>query len=96
MHLKTASESKHFECDFDGKIFKSKAKIRGHMAYHRQKIKCDLCQIEVLPMQQHIVNFHTTERKFQCKIFKNCFKSKNATRSSIVKLALSYIQLKDV
>jgi len=67
---------KLYECDFDGKTFKNRTKLLVHMSYHQPKVKCELCQIEILPhaMQRHINNKHTKERKFQCKICQKRFK----------------------
>ena len=83
-HPETASEPKSFECDFDGKIFKSRGEILRHMKCHQQKVKCVLCQIEVLPktMRQHML-IHINERKFQCKICQNNFKSIRALNQHI-------------
>ena len=46
------------------------------MSYHQPKVKCELCQIEVLPttLRRHITRIHKNERKFQCKICQKCFK----------------------
>ena len=74
-HPKYASKPKYFECDFDGKIFKTRTNILTHMAYHQSKLKCELCEVEVIPfvMQKHIDSFHTKERKYQCQICQKSF-----------------------
>ena len=74
MHPETASEPKHFECDFDGKIFKTRTKILYHMKCHQSKVKCKICQIEVQSLQRHIISFHTNERNYQCQICQKSFK----------------------
>ncbi|KAG5669535.1 hypothetical protein PVAND_017422 [Polypedilum vanderplanki] len=59
-----------FECDFDGKIFDSKAKIYSHMkACHRIVEECNLCGKKVQVLNQHMRQVHATEdEKVQCQI----------------------------
>ena len=47
----------YFEWDFDGKLFGTRIKLKGHMKNHRLKVKCESCQIEVMSvnMQRHII-----------------------------------------
>ena len=75
-HGKSVSGPKHYECDFDGKVFETRARLRNHMVYHQPKVNCEFCQIEVLPtaLQRHITNIHKNERKFQCQICQKSFK----------------------
>jgi len=62
--------SEHFECDFDGQIFKTKNRLLSHMKKHKMRVKCQICDVEIQPkyMSQHIRDVHTDERAFQCQI----------------------------
>jgi KRAB domain-containing zinc finger protein len=76
-HAKKA-ESKHFECDYDGKIFETKQKILSHMRSHQSKVKCELCDLMYIPknLKRHLENFHAKGLNFQCKICNKFYKSK--------------------
>ncbi|XP_070497892.1 zinc finger protein 62 homolog [Chironomus tepperi] len=67
-----------FECDFDGKIFKTKKELYSHMGCHFSLIKCQICHkmLKYNYMKSHLRNFHATDKKFQCKICDKQFKSK--------------------
>ncbi|KAG5669516.1 hypothetical protein PVAND_017403 [Polypedilum vanderplanki] len=79
-HLKSKHQKEKeikFECDFDGKIFDSKAKIYSHMkACHRTIEKCNLCGKKVQLLNQHMSQVHPMEdEKFQCQICRKKFKN---------------------
>ncbi|KAG5669505.1 hypothetical protein PVAND_017392 [Polypedilum vanderplanki] len=72
-----------FECDFDGKIFDSKAKIYYHMkACHRNKIKeCEICGKKMKNLDQHMSQVHTTvDQKFQCQICNKNYKNQKTLK----------------
>ena len=78
-HLKNKHQDgqiDQFECDFDGKIFKSKQKLLGHMKIHRLLIECKFCQkaIKVGSIKGHIKNIHET-KNLSCKACSKIFKS---------------------
>lgn len=41
------AEIKQFECDFDGKIWNTKAKLNDHMQSHLPKVNCKICNAEL-------------------------------------------------
>lgn len=71
-------KQKHFECDFDGKVFNNRKKIFNHMKLHELKVKCEICQKFVIPktLVEHIKNVHAIELKEKCEICQKSFKSK--------------------
>ena len=77
-----ASETEKYECDFDGKMFGTKIRIRDHMKTHLPKVKCEICSkiITVLSLNYHIKQTHSTESNFQCKICSKLFKNKKLMR----------------
>jgi len=70
-------QAQQFECDFDGKIFKSKNLLYNHMKVHLSLVKCEICNkmLKMNSLKVHLKNFHATEQKFQCKICPKSFKS---------------------
>ena len=83
--MHSAASVDNFECDFDGKIFTTRNKLHRHMYYHQLKVKCKLCQVEVLPIaiKRHMISSHQNEKKFQCKICKKYYKTKYALKIHI-------------
>lgn len=81
----SASKLDQFVCDFDAKIFNSKIELNLHMRQHFLKINCEFCGIEVSPrcMTQHIKDFHSVIRKYQCNLCENSFKNLNGLRAHI-------------
>ncbi|KAL7023394.1 hypothetical protein ACKWTF_012589 [Chironomus riparius] len=65
------------ECDFDGKVFRTKNKLWQHMKIHLSKIECKICGklIKIVSLDGHMKQTHATENKFQCKICPKSFKS---------------------
>ncbi|XP_070497887.1 zinc finger protein 60-like [Chironomus tepperi] len=68
-----------FECDFDGKIFKTKRLLNIHMGCHFPLVECQICHkmLKYLCMRAHLKNFHATGKNFNCNICDQQFKSKN-------------------
>ncbi|XP_070497896.1 zinc finger protein 43-like [Chironomus tepperi] len=67
-----------FECDFDGKIFKTKNKLYTYMGCHLSLVECQICHkmLKFRSIHSHMTNFHVFENQFQCKICDKQFKSK--------------------
>ncbi|XP_070497895.1 zinc finger protein 260-like [Chironomus tepperi] len=66
-----------FECDFDGKIFKTKGEISFHMGCHLPLVECQICHkmLKFKSIDSHMTNFHASKNQFQCKICDKKFKS---------------------
>jgi len=66
-----------FECDFDGKFFKSKSDLYSHMRSHFSLVECQIChkKLKQFSINAHLKNFHATDKNFQCKICPKRFKS---------------------
>jgi hypothetical protein len=83
LHIKKMHEKaffgkfEHYECDYDGEIFKEKAILQGHMNKHKLRVQCDICSAEIQPkyLKQHIREVHADFRKFQCQLCQKSFKS---------------------
>ena len=75
----------NFECDFDGKIFKTRKTLQSHMKCHLSKGRCELCQKELTQMElgKHIRNVHTEDRIYQCQICQKTFKSVSVLNNHI-------------
>jgi KRAB domain-containing zinc finger protein len=76
----------HYECDYDGKIFKEMAILKSHMAIHRMRVQCKICDAEIQPvyLKKHIREVHTDDRKFQCQRCQKGFKSKQKLKIHIL------------
>ncbi|XP_070508462.1 gastrula zinc finger protein XlCGF57.1-like [Chironomus tepperi] len=80
MHPNELTEPEQFICDYDGKVFKSRNELSGHMQVHIEskvlKVKCNICDIEV---QQRYLNTHMkkvhTYSIYQCDICNVCVKT---------------------
>ena len=84
MHHMDINHAKHFhvkpenfECDFDGRIFKTKLQLKRHIRVHKLKVKCQICNVELQPfyLKIHIREVHAENRKFQCQFCQNNYKS---------------------
>ena len=72
--------TEQFICDYDGRVFKFCHELKGHMQIHMtyklEKVKCDICQIEI---QHRYLNRHKqevhTDKIFQCDICSFCCKT---------------------
>ena len=90
-HLGIHESSKHpnkksrdFICDFDGRIFKNRREIFGHMFIHFSAVKCIICNAKVKPfyMTFHMTINHDPARKFKYKICsKICNTEKNLKKT---------------
>lgn len=67
-----------FTCDFDGKVFRLKSVLIHHMVHHASKVKCEICQSEMLQnsLLTHMKCVHSTEVNHQCNICLKKFKSR--------------------
>jgi KRAB domain-containing zinc finger protein len=79
-HMRTKhpdGQSNEFECDFDGKIFKTKSELYHHMGVHLPLVECIICRkmLKFNSLYEHRRNFHAIGREFQCKICSKSFKS---------------------
>ncbi|KAG5669534.1 hypothetical protein PVAND_017421 [Polypedilum vanderplanki] len=74
-----------FECDFDGKIFDSKAKIYGHMkTCHQTLEECNLCGKEIRNLNQHMRRVHAKENeKIKCQICHKTLKNQFCMRKHL-------------
>jgi stress-induced morphogen len=77
-----SGQNQQFECDFDGKVFRSKGELFGHMRTHLPLVECTICHkmLKRLCLKPHLRGFHVTDKKFQCKICSKHFKSKQSLR----------------
>jgi KRAB domain-containing zinc finger protein len=66
-----------YECDYDGKIFKEKTKLNNHMAKHKLRVRCEICNVEIQSnnLNQHVREVHTDDRKLPCQHCQKSFKS---------------------
>jgi KRAB domain-containing zinc finger protein len=79
LHLRTKhpnGQSKRFECDFDGKIFKTKGELYIHMGAHLPLVECIICNkmFKHNSLNGH-QSMHANDQDFQCKICSKSFKS---------------------
>jgi KRAB domain-containing zinc finger protein len=75
-------QKQQFECDFDGKIFETKALLNSHMQQHLSLVECSICHkmLKRLCIYKHLRDFHALDRKFQCTTCSKQFKSKESLR----------------
>jgi stress-induced morphogen len=79
-HMKakhTNGQVMRFECDFDGKTFKTKGELYNHMGAHLSLVECGICHkmLKYNSLNSHRRNVHATAQDFQCKICSKSFKS---------------------
>ncbi|KAL7023392.1 hypothetical protein ACKWTF_012587 [Chironomus riparius] len=76
-HIK--SETKIYECDLDGKKYKSRFLIFMHMKSHLPKVKCKICSklFTFMSLYNHMKQTHAPENNVQCEICLKSFKSSN-------------------
>jgi hypothetical protein len=82
-HLKLKHKGgkiEEFHCDYDGKIYSSKARLYHHMKEsHRAAAKCKICGKEDKRIQRHMRLFHPAEKNtFACKICNKTYKNYEA------------------
>ncbi|KAL7012615.1 hypothetical protein ACKWTF_014957 [Chironomus riparius] len=81
----TALAPEQFTCDYDGKVFKTRMEIHGHMQLHKTsnlvKVRCEICHIEVQQryLSRHVQEVHT-DNIFQCDICSLCIKTSRALK----------------
>lgn len=63
-----------YECDFDGKLFKTRSEIHIHMKTHLSKVKCKICnaELKVSGLTIHNKELHSEQDKISCH---KCFKT---------------------
>ncbi|XP_070497893.1 zinc finger protein 60-like [Chironomus tepperi] len=66
-----------FECDYDGKIFKTKKEFYNHMTCHLPLVECQICHkmLKYRSINDHMKEVHATDKKFHCKVCDKQFKS---------------------
>jgi len=66
-----------YECDFDGKIFKSRSEIYMHMNRHLPSVKCKICdaELKIRSVWSHMKEVHSNQTKEICKICDKSFKT---------------------
>jgi KRAB domain-containing zinc finger protein len=69
-HPDGQKQNQQFECDFDGRVFKTKGNLYTHMQQHLPMVECLICHkmLKRNVLKAHLRDFHATKRKFQCKI----------------------------
>jgi len=79
-HIKTKhpnGQNHQFECDFDGRIFKSKMYLNTHMLRHQSPVQCKICNkmFSAIYIKDHLRTFHSIDKNFSCKICSKSFKT---------------------
>ncbi|XP_070499849.1 zinc finger protein 25-like [Chironomus tepperi] len=72
-----SGKTDQFECDFDGKIFKTKKELYCHMRCHLSLVECQIChKMQKYPyIHYHMKTVHAADKKFRCKVCEKQFKS---------------------
>lgn len=67
-HLKTRHQPRDFICDYDGRHFNTKDKLRLHVFLHRKfyRVKCEVCHREYRTNQSMRKHLRTHFEKHQC------------------------------
>jgi len=70
-------QNKYFECDFDGKSYKTKGNLIQHMGIHLPFLECQICHkmLRQRRIDEHMKNVHATDLRFQCNTCSKRFKS---------------------
>jgi KRAB domain-containing zinc finger protein len=87
-HMKTIHKPKEFICDYEGKTFNTKDKLRLHIFQHRKyyKISCNVCNKEYKTNQSMRKHLMTHFQQHQCSICGVIFKYKRLLDNHIAAL----------
>lgn len=84
-HLRTIHVAKDFICDFDGKHFNTKDKLRLHILQHRKyyRVKCTVCGKSYTTDQSMRKHLRTHFEQHECELCGSTFKYKNLLQNHI-------------
>lgn len=84
-HINTKHQPKDFICDFDGKHFNTKDKLRLHIFQHRLyfRVKCVVCQRVYRTNQSMRKHLRTHFEHHQCDTCGHTFKHKRLLQNHI-------------
>ncbi|KAL7050722.1 hypothetical protein ACKWTF_004190 [Chironomus riparius] len=76
-------EISKFECDFDGRIFKTKRLLLAHMSVHYPKVECSVCHMFVrkVNLNSHMKTHFGTGLELQCNFCSKTFKTKSLLKN---------------
>lgn len=84
-HINTAHKPKDFTCDYEGKHFNTKDKLRLHIFQHRlyYRVKCIVCDKEYKTNQSMRKHLRTHFEHHQCDTCGQTFKHKRLLQNHI-------------
>lgn len=84
-HINTKHQLKDFICDYEGKHFNTKDKLRLHIFQHRLyfKVKCIVCKREYKTNQSMRKHLRTHFERHQCDACGHTFKHKRLLQNHI-------------
>ncbi|XP_070501314.1 zinc finger protein OZF-like [Chironomus tepperi] len=79
----SSGEIQKFECDFDGKCYKTKASLYAHMKVHIPKVECEICHILIRKanLNNHMITHNGSGQEFKCDFCPKSFKTKALLKS---------------